>query len=183
MSLRLITPPAAEPVSVETAKLFLRVDDTSDDTLITSLIKAAREKGEELSRRAFITQTWDVTMDDWPQALEMELLRPPLQSVTSVKYIDIDDVEHTVDSSTYYAVTKSEPGKLVFKSLEGSSLRREGAVTVRFVAGYGNAASDVPERIKSAILSLVAYWYENRESQSVPNDIKQAFVSQRVVWF
>jgi len=183
MSLRLITPPTTEPVSVETAKLFLRVDDTSDDALITSLIKAAREKGEELSRRAFITQTWEVTMDEWPHELEIELLRPPLQSVTSVKYIDIDDVEHTVDFSTYYAVTKSEPGELVFKTLQSSSLRREGAVTVRFVAGYGSAASDVPERIKSAIMSLVAHWYENRESQNVPHDIRQAFVSQRVVWF
>lgn len=183
MSLRLITAPTVEPVSVETAKLFLRVDDTSDDALITSLIKAAREKGEELSRRAFITQTWEMTMDEWPHELEMDLLRPPLQSVTSVKYIDLDDVEHTVDSSTYYAVTKREPGELVFKSLESTSLRREGAITVRYVAGYGDAASHVPERIKSAILSLVAYWYENRESQSVPNDIKHAFVSQRVVWF
>lgn len=183
MNLRLITAPTFEPVSVETAKAFLRVDSTADDALITSLLKAAREKGEELSRRAFITQTWEMTLDEWPDELEMDLLRPPLQSVTSVKYIDLDDIEHTVDSSTYYAVTSSEPGELVFKSLESTSLRREGAITVRFVAGYGASDTNVPERIKSAILSLVAYWYENRESQSVPADIRHAFVSQRAVWF
>jgi uncharacterized phiE125 gp8 family phage protein len=38
------------------------------------------------------------------------------------------------------------------------------AVQIRFIAGYGDAASDVPQAIKQAILLLVGHWFENREA-------------------
>src|SRR5512134_4027569 len=95
MNLRVITPPTVEPVSVETAKLFLRVDGTDEDTLITSLVMGARETGEELARRAFITQTLEMIVDDWPPKFVLALMRPPLQSVVSVKYYDRGNIEAT----------------------------------------------------------------------------------------
>lgn len=181
MNLRLITAPAAEPVTVATAKSFLRVDGTDDDTLITSLIKGAREKGEELSRRAFITQTWDLTIDCWPNDFLLKIYRPPLQSITSVKYLDSSNVERTW--TDYIADIRNEPGVIIFKSLPSDALLQSGAITVRFAAGYGSAGSAVPERINQAILSLVAYWYEHRETHEVPMDIKKSFIAERVVWF
>jgi uncharacterized phiE125 gp8 family phage protein len=182
MNLRLITAPAAEPVSLATAKAFLRVDDLYDDTLITSLIKSAREKGEELSRLAFITQTWELTRDTWPDGcLLLKLYRPPLQSVTSVKYFDGDNQQHTW--TDYTVDTASEPGAIIFNSLPSANLRKSGAITVRFVAGYGSADTNVPERIKAAIVTLVAHWYENRESLDVPAGIKAVFMAERKVWF
>jgi uncharacterized phiE125 gp8 family phage protein len=155
------------------------VDGSDDDTLITSLIKAAREKGEDLSRRAFITQTWEQIIDAWPVNFRLKIYRPPLQSITSVKYLDSDNVEHTW--TDYVTDTRNEPGIIIFNTLPGDALLESGAITVRFVAGYG-ADTAVPERIKSAILSLVAYWYENRESRDVPGNIKKAFIDERAVW-
>src|SRR5512144_89546 len=95
MTLRLITPPTVEPVSVETAKLFLRVDGNDEDALIASLVKGARETGEELARRAFLTQTLEMVMDDWPPRFVLALMRPPLQSIISVKHYDENNVEAT----------------------------------------------------------------------------------------
>jgi uncharacterized phiE125 gp8 family phage protein len=181
MNLRLITAPTVEPVSLATAKAFLRVDGADEDALIHALIKAAREKGEELSRRAFITQTWEMIIDGWSRDYQLKLYRPPLQSVTSVKYIDADGAEHTW--SDYVVDTRSEPGVVLFYSYPSDSLVKSGAITIRFVAGYGDAETNVPERIKQAILSLVAYWYENREGQNVPADLKNTFVSERAIWF
>jgi uncharacterized phiE125 gp8 family phage protein len=181
MNLRLITAPAAEPVSVATAKTYLRVDGSDDDALITSLIKAAREKAEELTRRAFITQTWDMSFNEWPSDWRLKVYRPPLQSITSVKYLDSDNVEHTW--TDYTVDIASEPGVIILESLPSASLRRSGAITVRFVAGYGAAGSNVPERINNAILALVAHWYENRESLDVPAGLKAVFMSERAVWF
>ena len=182
MTLRLITAPTTQPVSTATAKTFLRVDGTDDDTLIASLIKAVTEKGEELSRRAFITQTLEMTLDDWPADYRLVLLRPRLQSVTSVKYLDADGVEATW--TDYVVDTKSEPGAILFNSVPGTELLASGAITVRFVAGYGAADTDVPERIKQAILFLAAYWYENRDMVGdVPLGIRNMFVNERVVWF
>jgi uncharacterized phiE125 gp8 family phage protein len=181
MTLRLITPPAVEPVSVETAKLFLRVDGIDEDTLITSLVKGARETGEELARSAFITQTLEMIVDNWPPKFVLALMRPPLQSVTSVKYYDENNVEaiwtdYTVD-------TRNEPGRIHFNSTPGTTLLESGGIVVRYVAGYGNTEADVPQRIKDAILALTAYRYENRESQDIPTDIKRAFMAERAVWF
>ena len=42
MSWSVTTPPTDEPVTLDEAKLHLRADDTTDDTLITALIQAAR---------------------------------------------------------------------------------------------------------------------------------------------
>jgi uncharacterized phiE125 gp8 family phage protein len=179
MNLRLITAPASEPVAVATVKAFLRVDDSNEDALITSLAKAAREKGEELARRAFITQTWEQTIDCWPVDLRLKLYRPPLISVSSVKYLDSDNVEHTF--TDYVVDTRNEPGVIIFNSVPGAALLESGAITVRFIAGFG-ADTAVPERIKNLILALTARWYENRESHDVPTDIKWAFMEERAVW-
>jgi len=182
MTLRLITAPVNLPVSVATAKSFLRVDHATDDTLLTSLIKAAADTGEGIARRAFITQTLEMTLDAWPEEYALTLWRPPLQSVTSVKYTNEDGVEATW--TDYRTDIKSEPGVILFDSFPSAALTESGAVTVRFVAGYGLSETDVPERIKQAILFLVAYWYENRESVGeVPVGIRKMFIAERVVWF
>jgi uncharacterized phiE125 gp8 family phage protein len=59
----------------------------------------------------------------------------------------------------------------------------EGAITVRFIAGYGDTADQVPERIKQAILMLAGHWYETRDMGGVPGEIKAMFIGERVVWF
>jgi uncharacterized phiE125 gp8 family phage protein len=181
MNLILITAPTLEPVSVETAKLYLRVDGTADDAEITRLIKSARETCEEISRRAFITQTWDMILDDWPRDLRVRLYRPPLQSVTSVKYLDADNVEHTW--TDYLVDARSDPGVIVFFTLPSDSLRESGAIAIRFVSGYGAAAASVPQRVIDAILGLIAYRYENREAPGVPAYIRESMMNERTVWF
>lgn len=181
MHLRLITVPTVEPVSLETAKLFLRVDGTAEDSAITSLIVGARELCEEISRRAFITQTWEMIFNDWPRDLRIKLYRPALQSVTSVKYLDRNNVEHTW--TDYVVDNRSEPSLILFSSLPSSSLLASGAITVRFVAGYGSSADNVPQRIKDAILGIIAYRYENRDAPGAPAYVRAAMMNERAVWF
>lgn len=68
MPTQLVTGPAIEPVSLAEAKLHLRVETTmtDDDTLIQALIVAARTTGEQITRRAFISQSWKMVMDQFP---------------------------------------------------------------------------------------------------------------------
>ncbi len=182
MTIRLITAPTVEPVSVATAKSFLRIDGTEDDALLAILIAAARGKGEQIARRAFITQTLEMTVDAWPADRMLKVMRPPLLSITSVKYLDEDAVEATW--MDYLVDTKSEPGRIIFNSLPDVTLLEAGGITVRFTAGYGANDTAVPQVIKQAVLLLVAYWYETREAgESVPDGIRKMFVSERAVWF
>lgn len=64
----LVSGPASEPVTLAEAKLHLRVETgmTDDDTLISALIVAARQVAETITRRALITQTWRLVLDQFP---------------------------------------------------------------------------------------------------------------------
>ena len=54
----LLSGPAIEPWSVAEAKSFLRAENDDDDTVIASLIAAARSHVEAMTRCALIAQTW-----------------------------------------------------------------------------------------------------------------------------
>lgn len=67
MALKLTTAPTTEPVTLAEAKAHLRVDVADDDLLITNLITAARVHAENVCRRAFVTQKWDLYLDSFPK--------------------------------------------------------------------------------------------------------------------
>ena len=68
MELKIITPPAAEPLSTAEVKLHLRVDHNTDDTLITALIATAREWVESYTGKSLVEQTRQITLSSWPYA-------------------------------------------------------------------------------------------------------------------
>lgn len=172
MALTLVTGPAVEPVSVSEAKSHLRVDISDDDTLIGTLITVARTHVEQHLRRALVTQVWDLVLDCFPGAV-LRLPLPPLASVTSITYTDVDGNGGTVSAGDYLVDVDEEPGRVVLKSAAtwpAVVLREAAGVRVRFSAGYG-AAADVPEPIKQAILLLVGSLYENREDVLVAQGV------------
>jgi uncharacterized phiE125 gp8 family phage protein len=184
MALKIATPPTVEPVSATEAKLHLKMDATTDDTLIANLITAARETVEAIARRALITQTWDLVMDEWPAGDELMIPLPPLQTIVSVKYVTQNGLLATPTTfavANYAVDTYSEPGrmKLVYGAAwPGDSLYTLNGVIVRFTAGFG-VAVNVPLKYKQAILLLVGHWYANREQvvsggspQEIPFGVK-----------
>lgn len=167
MGLALVTAAATEPVSTSEAKAHLRVDTADEDTLIASYVSAA-VKFIETQTGPLITQTWDYKVDrEWPLVnnyYSIYLPFSPVQSVTSVTYLDIDGASQTLSASLYQTVL-SAPNPYITKAYnqDWPQIRDvPDAVTVRFVAGYGNAAA-VPAPIKAAILLMVGRLYEHRE--------------------
>ena len=166
LQVKVVTPPSVEPITLVEAKLHCKVDLTTDDDLITALIVAAREEIERRTWRALISQTLELILADWPGGSWIELPRAPLQSIASVKYKDKDGNETTWSSANYLAGTDSVPGVLALAwsaSWPSVDLYPVEPIRIRFVAGYGLAAS-VPQSLKQAILLLVAHWYEAREA-------------------
>lgn len=162
MGLRLTTPPAVEPITLTEAKTHLRVSGTDDDDRITALIAAAREEAETITGRAFITQTWRLTLDRFPLAGPIVLPRPPLQSITSLAYVDSDGASQTWDAANYRVSANNEPGRIepAYNEVWPTTRLVSEAATVTYAAGYGDAASDVPGGIKNAILLLVERYYD-----------------------
>lgn len=175
MSLRLVTPAAALAVSLSEAKAQLRIDHSDEDTLITSMITAATETAEQITGRAIMPQTWELTLDEFPAVIE--LTRVPVASVTSVTYVDTAGVTQTLTGTRLRNVDDYASALIVpAYNLEWpDTLDDVDTVKVRFVAGYANAAA-VPQPIKNWILINVASMYENREAESTKNMVSLKFV-------
>jgi len=169
MSLILVSGPAADelPVSLQEIKDHCRVSGDDDDTYLGSLLKVASTIAEDITRRRFLTQTWDYFLEDWPCSSYLEIPYPKLQSVTTVKYKDgagalvtWSNSEYEVDANAHVGSVRLNPGFTAWPSLYTNSTVDR--VQIRFVCGYG-AATLVPDPIKHAIKFLVALWYRDRE--------------------
>jgi uncharacterized phiE125 gp8 family phage protein len=181
----LVAAPIAEPLTVSQIKEHARIDISDDDVLLPGYIAAARRYCEMVAGRTFFSTTWRLVLNAWPRSQEIELPRPPLQSVTAMTYTDEDGDTATFDSSNYYVVTATTPGLLVLKKNRAwppVTLRRGGLI-IEFVAGW-TATNSIPAEYKQAIALLVAHWYENREAAltgQVSNEIAFAVDSLLLV--
>jgi uncharacterized phiE125 gp8 family phage protein len=165
MPLVLTSGPEVEPVSLAEAKAHLRVDGSSEDTLIGSLIITSRLHVEAALGLALITQAWSYFIDTWPSGSELKLPLRPVESVTAVRLYAEDESIVTVPPESYLVDAAGAPPRLVRQGTLAWPLPRRTAngIEVALLAGYGAAAADVPAPIRQAILLLIAHWYEHRE--------------------
>ena len=170
MNYKIQTEPNAEPITLDEAKLHLRVDISDDDTLIESYILVARRVAEQISNHKWITQTWDIKLDSFPgTTFTLPKSLSPLVSVTHIKYTDEDDNESTFGSGNYVVDTYSDPARI--KLADGAAwpsdvLVELNGVEIRVIVGYG-APGDVPQEIKQAIFLMLGQMYELRENVTV----------------
>ena len=156
----LVTAPAAEPLSLADAKAFLRVEHGDDDAVITSLVSAARNHVEALTRCALITQTWRLVLDRWPDGGRIAPRIGPLRSLVAVRVFNAAGEANDVDPEIF--AIDAAAGALAAPAWSLPVPRRSVAgIELDIEVGYG-APSDVPQRLLHAIRILVAHWYENR---------------------
>lgn len=157
-SLTLVTPPASEPVTLTEVKSHLRVDSDGDDARINELITVGRQHldgWDGVLGRAIQAQTWDLKLDWFPRRIWLPL--PPLQSVSSITYVDADGASQTLDTSVYVVVSNGYDQSFVeladgkeWPSLDDAPQ----VVTVRFVAGYSTVPAPIKQAIKMGVQGL-----------------------------
>ena len=110
--IKVVTASTASAVATSDQKSFMRVDFSDDDSLIAEL-KASQNVIETYLNRAITTQTLELYLDRLPlysdinypegtfNSPDMEynsnyivLPKPPVASVTHVKYFDDDDTKY-----------------------------------------------------------------------------------------
>jgi len=165
MRLNLVTAMAVPVIGLQEAKDHLRVTAATEDALIDSLMKSAEAWAEAFTGRALLTQSWDLTLESFPT--EIEIPKPPLQSITSITYIDTAGASQTLASTVYQADTSSRmhPGRVKLAVDQVWPSTRSGeyaAVVVRFVAGYPYGV--LPEPIRQAMLMVLSHLYDHREA-------------------
>jgi uncharacterized phiE125 gp8 family phage protein len=164
MPLILLAGPVEEPVTLAEARAHLRLDGTEENGLVTALIAAARAALEAETRRAFMTQSWRLVLDAWPQGALM-LPLAPVQDVTAVAVAGADGAMVPLDAEFYDVALAGDAPRLAPKP--GAAFPdpaiRLGGIAVDFTAGY-DGAEDVPPPLRQALLMLVAGWFEQREA-------------------
>lgn len=175
MGLAVYTAATEDPVTTAEMKAHSHIDTSDDDAKIAALISAATEDTQSFLWRQLCTATFTLTLDRFPWSDYIDLPRPPLQSVTHVKYYDLSNTLQTLSSSDYEVDTSTEPGRIYIDRSIGwpSVYDRRNAVEIRFVAGYG-AASAVPEMIRQSIFLKAAHWYENREAAIIGTIVSES---------
>ena len=155
--------PTHEPVSLEEAKNYLKVDYSTDDTLIENIIHAARKQIEnELG--AYLIVKRAVTQKQTGGVETIDLLRQPVNSITSVTYFEEFDSTGEVLAATDY---RFHDGQLYHKDGYWKQGRAGNGYVIVYNAGLaddtGQAAENSPNTLRQAILRITAYLYENRE--------------------
>ena len=152
MKLVQVVPP--EPaLTLEEAKLFLRVDHGEEDALIAALVAAAGAHAERVAGRAFGRQEWEASVAYHPwAAIRAELW--PLVSVAEVRHRLPDGTEAVLDAGDY-RLDAEDAILPVLPWPDG------GGITARLVVGQGWT-----EDVRQAVRTLVAYWYDHRSAGS-----------------
>jgi uncharacterized phiE125 gp8 family phage protein len=210
MNFKIVTAVTTEPVTLAEARLALRLTDddpTDEDSLITAWITAAREIAEHYTGRALAAQTLEAALDAFPCSADrawrlafphgdfIDLPRPPVASITSVKYTDTAGVEQTISSSAYALSPYGLSNRIAptYGNYWPSTQRIPDAVRIRYVTGYGASGQPaggefvtVPKSVKSAILLMVVWFNEHRGDEMDPNDIQppaaKALLNTVKVW-
>jgi uncharacterized phiE125 gp8 family phage protein len=153
--LKRLTTPTDMAITLEEARLFLRVEYTDDDELITSMVK-----GATVVAQAFINQ--QITECQYALALssfqsEVSLLSP-VKTIDSVKYYDTTNTLQTIDGSNYYLMDFGLPNKLIFN--DGFSIdtyNRPDAIQITFTSGMTTVPSDIIQWVRIRIASMYQF--------------------------
>jgi uncharacterized phiE125 gp8 family phage protein len=180
-SLKVVTQPVVEPVSVSEAKAHCRIDTTTDDAYIASLVSAAREYCETYMDETLIDTRYTMRLDAFPAVIELP--RPPMSSTPARTAVSVVYVTGeaggtaTLATSQYRVDRDSVPGKVrtLYAGSWPSHLLDYGSVTVSWWGGRGEDGSKVSPRVKAAILMLVGQWYERRMAADAVNMSEMPF--------
>ncbi|CAG9195861.1 conserved hypothetical protein [Paraburkholderia tropica] len=149
--------PAEEALTLEQAKLHLRVDGSADDELIEAAIVAAREALEKELARPLLPQTCVVRLDEFPR--ERILLWSDVSEVVSIKYTDPTGMAQQID------VAEVRLRRRAYIVPRNGWPKGEG-VEITFRCGAFGSPDAVPESCCSWMKLMLGTLYEQRESDT-----------------
>lgn len=163
MSLTLTTAPSEYPISLDDLKGWVGFPTSvsDNDEQFQEVIYAATNYLQRVMWRQFLNATFTWKLGGFPHILYPP--NPPLSSVTSITYLDLDGNSQTLSTSIYQVVT-GDNGSIheAYNQQWPTTRSQPEAVTVTYVAGYGTHPHDVPEDIRHALLMTAGHWWNDR---------------------
>ena len=154
MQLLEIVPPSQPPLSLDEAKAFLRILDSEDDVLISSIIDAVTDHTQKILNRQLGVATYELYAPD----LVVKLPNNPIKEITSIEYLDASGSYVALEPTSYYLYEHNGIGCINY-SIVPDLVEHKKAVKITFVCGYDT----VPEPIKHYMKIMISTLFENRE--------------------
>lgn len=199
---KVTTAPVSEPFSAAEMRNHIRVTVPAENNLISEYIAAARNDCENFCERSILTQTIKAYFDDWPPADRwisggivernispyFELPRPPVQSVTAIRYYDSNGVQQTLGLSIVLQDLISEPARIYLAPNQSwpSIQNRSHAIEVEYVGGWANEGA-VPPLLKQGMRWRAAQMFEFRTPiisghivQEIPMSVRSCWAPYRI---
>lgn len=158
---------APELISLEFAKEHLKIesDFTEEDDLISSYIDMAIDSAAAFINADIYEAKIEYKASSFDAVCAMDKFKVyPVNAVESVKYIDENGGVQTVDTADYQLLPLDKySSKLEFVpdyNYPATKQNTFNAVQVVLLLGY--TAEKLPKPIKSAILLILGWMYENR---------------------
>ena len=159
----LVTPPIAEPVSLDEVKMHLNITNSDSDNYLSGIvIPGARDFVESETQKSLVTQTWLYKMDGFPgfnplyESVDYPIIivpKAPFQEIVSFTYVDVSGITQTLEACSIDGTTPDEqmygyqidpgsetqPARLIppWARPWPPSRRIPAAVQVQFICGYG----------------------------------------------
>lgn len=171
--------PVELPLELEEAKRHLRITGDEEEQDILAVIAEARDEIETFASRVLNAATYVLTLPSFYAPVERDhqeyywmggkiiLPRAPVQSITSIKYLDNDGVQQTLSTDVYGVDTTIEPARIYQKYGQFYPAARvtTASIEITFVAGYTSRAA-IPQRLVGILKRLLAYFWEYRAAAS-----------------
>ena len=146
--------PNVEPVTLNEAKEYARIDGIAEDQVITALIKMARLHCESYTGKSIVPKTVTITSFTYPYQFQMPY-GPLTNELNITKCVTID--QNGVETPLTYQVVAGLFPKIQILG---------GPQSYKFRLVYTAGFAVVPEDIKLAIKMMVNTLYERREDFS-----------------
>lgn len=168
MTYALINPPQAEPLTLAEVKAHLRLDSGDEDALLTTLIRTAREHLERTTGLCLLRQTWRFYLDRWPQTGVILIGKGPVQTIETILVFGSDGRETNITAADKLLDGTARPARLWLRDPPTPGRVMNG-IEIDFIAGYGEAGTDVSDTLKRAMLMHVAQMFAFRGAVAPEN--------------
>lgn len=139
----------------------IAASDSVHDTKLTRYIAAAREQVEHDTGYVLMTQTYKLTLSEFPGDDWLILPVRPIQSISSITYYDASDVQQTL-ATTVYGLDTGRRAIYLKNDQEWPGINdQHNGIEITLVAGYGGA-SNIPATLKQMVLVKVAEQFFDR---------------------
>jgi len=164
---------STDVLSTADAKAWMKVDSSTDDSLIADLVAEVIDIVEQTYSFQLIEKTVVAEFETFGKRVDLPLF--PVQSVTSVVTLDDDGTETTLTSGTDYYLTGDT--LVVEQIYDNEHPFARVRLKVTYVAGYTTIPNGIKIGLKKAVLSS----YEDRQDlvdgsvNELPNGSKAHF--------